>query len=73
MSDIVYFFVPENCWGHDDEMAQRYNLRLGSWTEISIMDSHSIYNNKNWIEKNDGRFFVNKSHKVFHLSGRIEL
>lgn len=72
MFNIVYFFVPKDYWGYTIDEKQIYKLNPQSWTEISIADSHSIYESKNWLERMFVNFFVDNKEAVARLLWEIK-
>lgn len=60
MSDIVYYRVPFQYMNFGYEGECTHNC----WTEIIVVDSESVYQNRNWYKNMLINFFVDRTEKV---------
>ena len=67
MPDIVYYFVPGERMDFPANQDQFNVLDLGSWTDIIIADSETVYEKKKWYERIAIDLFVDKTKEVAQL------
>lgn len=61
MFNIVYYTVPQDHMNVTKERKQLYGLNFEEWIETVILDSKTIYENKNWRTMWSLNFFVDQT------------